>query len=325
MNGIKKMNISNEKVIHMVKKAFGEDTVINTIKEIKVGFFNAAYLLTIRDNHKIVLKISPQKDVKLMRYEKNILKNEVHVLNEIASHVEAPVAKVLYYDGDKDIIENEYFFMEFIQGTPLDNIYDELTEQQRNSISSELGKYTKQVSSIKSEFFGDISKKEKQFKTWSEAFLFMMQELLDDAKDNKIRLIYEYSEIYQMIKKHSDVLDMVEKASLIHKDLWKGNIFVDPQTAKIQAILDYERAIYGDIILEPVCGYLLNNTAFMENYIGRIFLEKDEKIRSIMYRIYLFILMIIECSFRQYPWENSDKWAREQLAEAFEDLLNCDG
>jgi aminoglycoside phosphotransferase (APT) family kinase protein len=321
MNKAPKTSISIEKIALLVKKAFGENTEVKAIKEIKIGFFNTAYLLTIRDNEKIVLKISPPKDVKVMRYEKNIMVNEVLVIKKIRVTGGVPLPEVLYYDGDRDIIENEYFFMKFLPGIPLDNIYDELTEQQRSNISSELGKYAKQITCNKSDFFGDISKKDKQFSTWSEAFLFMISELLEDAKENRVKLIYDYDEIYRMIENHSDILDKVEKASLIHKDLWKGNIFVDPQSAEIKGIVDYERAIYGDILLEPVCGFLLHDIVFMNNYIGRTFLEKDEKIRSIMYRIYLFILMVVECSFRQYPWENSDKWAREQLGEAFEDLL----
>ncbi|MHB8065775.1 MAG: phosphotransferase family protein, partial [Ruminiclostridium sp.] len=316
MNSITKTNISNEKIVEVVKKTFGQNTTIHEIKELKEGFFNTAYLLTIKDKQKVILKISPPKDVKVMRYEKGIMANEVYAINKICLNGAVPIPRVLYYDSNRDIIENEYFFMEFIQGSPLNNIYDELTEKQRNTISSELGKYAKHITSIKAEYFGDISKKDKQFKTWSEAFLFMIKELLDDAKDNKVQLPYDYDEIYQMIENNRNVLDMVKKAALVHKDLWKGNIFVDIQTAKIQGIIDFERAVYGDILLEPVCGFLLKDTSFMNSFIGRTYLDKDEQLRSILYRIYLFLIMVIECSFRKYSWENSDKWAREQLGEA---------
>lgn len=322
MNSITKTSVSNEKIIQVVKKAFGENTIINSIKELKEGYINSAYMLTIQGNQQIVLKVSPIKDVKVMRYEHSIMRNEVYALTKISSIGDVPAPKVLYYDSDRDIIENEYFFMEFVQGSPLNNIYDELSEQQRNSISSELGYYVKQITGIKSEYFGDISKKNKQFKSWSEAFLFMIKELLDDARDNKVKLNYDYNEIYQMIEMHSDVLNLVEKASLVHKDLWKGNIFVDSQSAKITGILDCERAIYGDALLEPVCAFLLHDTDFMNSFMGRSYLKKDEKLRSILYRIYLSLIMVIEYSFRQYLWGNGDKWAKEQLSEAFEELLN---
>lgn len=321
MSSITKTNISNENIVNIVKKAFGENTAINKIKEIKEGFFNTAYCLTIQGNQKIVLKVSPPKHVRVMRYEKDIMENEIEVLKILSSTVNVPVAKVLYYDGARDLIENEYFFMEYIEGLPLDNIYDELNEVQRNCISSELGKYVKQITGIKSDFFGDISKKDKQFSTWSETFLFMIKELLDDAKDIRVKLPYDYNTIYNLIKKYSDILDKVEKASLVHKDLWKGNIFVNPQNPEITGILDFERAIYGDILLEPVCGFLLHDTVFMNSFIGRTYLEEDEKVRSIIYSIYLFLIMVIECSYRRYPWENCDKWARKQLLDALEELM----
>lgn len=322
MSSITKTIISKEDIVNIVKKAFGEDTDINIIKEIKQGFFNTAYCLTIKGNQKVVLKVSPPKHVKVMRYEKDIMENEIVVLNKLNSTINVPVAKVLNYDCDRDIIENEYFFMEYIKGTPLDNVYDELTENQRNAISSELGKYVRQITSIKSDYFGDISKKDKQFNTWSEAFLFMIKELLYDARDIRLKLPYEYDTIYNLIDKYSDVLDKVDEASLVHKDLWKGNIFVDTENPEITGILDFERAIYGDALLEPVCGFLLHDTAFMNSFIGRTYLEEDEKIRVIIYSIYIFLIMVIECSYRQYPWENSDKWARKQLTDSLEELMN---
>jgi aminoglycoside phosphotransferase (APT) family kinase protein len=325
MNSITKTNISKDNIMQMVKKAFGEDTALKGVKELKGGFFNTSYLLTFQDNRKVVLKISPSRDIKVMRYEKDIMVNEVCVLNKISSDLYIPVPKVLFYDTDMDIIKRDYFFMNFVHGYPLNDVYDELTEIQRSNVSSELGIYARKVTGIKSDYFGDISKKDKQFKTWSETFLFMIKELLEDARDNRVKLIYDYTDIYQMIEEHREALDMVKEPSLIHKDLWKGNIFVDPKTAEIGGIIDYERSIYGDVLMEPVCGFLLNNYAFMNSFLGRTYLEDDEKIRSIVYRIYLFIIMITECSYRQYPWENSDKWAREQLGEAFEDLVNFEG
>jgi fructosamine-3-kinase len=325
MNSITKTSVSNEQIAQMVKKLFGENRTINEIKELKDGFYNSAFMLTLWDNQKIVLKISPPQNVTVMRYEKNIMENEVYVLNKIYHSGYIPVPKVLFYDRDRDIIDNEYFFMEFIEGFPLNSIYDELTEQQRDSISLELGIYAKKTTNIISNYFGDIVQENKQFVTWSEAFLFMINELLDDARDNNVPLPYTYKEIYDMIKNNRNTLDKVQKASLVHKDLWRGNIFVDPLTAKIKGIVDYERAVYGDILLEPVCGFLLQDTIFMKSFIGRTFLDKDEQLRIILYRIYLFLIMVIECSFRQYTLGDSDKWAREQLNEAFEDLLsfNC--
>lgn len=325
MISITKTSISNNQIIQIVKKAFGEKSAVKEIKELKDGCFNTAYLLTLRENQKIVLKVSPPKNVIVMRYEKNIMANEVHVLNKIYSSGVIPVPKVMFYDRDRDIIDNEYFFMEFIQGSPLSNIYNELTETQRNSISSELGGFAKQISGLKSEYFGDILQKDKQFNTWSEAFLFMIKELLDDAKDNKVQLPYGYIQIYQMIEKNLNVLNKVKNACLLHKDLWKGNIFIDPQTANIRGIVDCERAIYGDVLLELVCGELLQDTIFLNNFIGRTYLEKDEQIRTVLYRIYLYLIMVIECSFRQYDLEDSDKWAREQLAKALEELSSCNG
>jgi len=89
---------------------------------------------------------------------------------------------------------------------------------------------------------------------------------------------------------------------------------------KTTGIVDCERAIYGDTLLELVCGFLLDDENFMKSYTGGVALEKDEKIRIVLYQIYLYLIMVIECSYRQYSDESSSEWANTQLQVALTDL-----
>lgn len=211
--------------------------------------------------------------------------------------------------------------MEFIKGVPLNKIHEKLTQKQYIEISSELGILVKQIHSIEGSYFGNLSQEDKRFHTWEEAFLCMIKELLEDAIDAKVVLPYNYDKIYNMIYEKRKVLNIVKTPSLIHKDLWEGNIFIDPKTAKITGLLDCERALYGDKLLDPVCGFLLQNQEFMQSYTGRVSIGKEEEIRSVLYQIYLYLIMVIECTYRSYPNENSSKWASSQLKGALVDLL----
>ncbi len=319
MKSITKTNISKEQIIYLVKKGFGQEAVADDIVELEEGFFNTAYLVTVNGT-KTVLKVAPPKDVAVMRYEKNLMRNEVTVLRAMSETGKIPVPRVLYYDTDRDMIDNEYFFMEFVQGSPMNNIHENLTEVQKQQVSEQLGKIAKEITNVYSEYFGDISNKEKQFPTWKEAFNFMIAELVKDAREKEAQLPIAYDEIGMLFNKHSHVLDKVEKASLVHKDLWMGNIFIDEHTAEIKGIVDCERAVYGDVLLEPVCGFLLEDSVFMNNFYGKAELTSDEKIRTMLYRFYLLLIMIIECSFRLYEDDWLEKWAREQLGAAIADL-----
>jgi len=320
LESITKSKITHEKINEMVKHAFGNSVKSEIITELTDGCFNSAYMLTLTNGLKTVLKVSPLKDLLVMRYEKNVMETEVHVLNRIRSLGDIPVPKVLYYDQSEKIIKNDFFFMEFVEGVPLNKLQSELTKKQNIEISLELSSYVTRMHSIQCSHFGHILQEDKKFKTWEEAFLFMIKELLDYAIDAKVLLPYSYDKIYNMVYEKRSVLNLVKKPSLIHKDLWQGNIFVDPKTMKTTGIVDCERAIYGDTLLELVCGFLLDDENFMKSYTGGVALEKDEKIRIVLYQIYLYLIMVIECSYRQYSDESSSEWANTQLQVALTDL-----
>lgn len=321
MESITKSKLTKDQIAEMVKTGFGNNIRSEIITELKEGYYNSAYMLLLNNGFKTVLKVSPAEDIQVMRYEKNIMAAEVEVLNTLRSVTDIPVPKIFYYDNGKEIIDSEFFFMEFIEGIPLHSLRSQLTDEQHREISSELGQFVKKIHSIEGSCFGYMAQKDKQFKSWDEAFLFMINDLLEDAKDAGVILPYDYDKIYSMIEEKRNVLNSVKKPVLIHKDLWDGNIFVDSKTLKITALIDCERAIYGDPLVELVFGFLLNNESFMKSYRRGTPFDKDEETRILIYRIYLYLILIIECSYRQYPDDNQAKWARTKLENAFVELV----
>ncbi|MFW2490279.1 phosphotransferase family protein [Clostridium chromiireducens] len=320
MVSITKTKVLNEQIIKMTKKAFGEDVVVQDIIELKGGFFNTAYIIVFNDGRKVVLKISPMKDLKVMRYENNIMETEVFVLNKMHSIEGIPVPRVLYYDKSGEIINSEFLFMEFVDGRPLNEIRNELTEKQYAKISSNLVDIVRKINGIEGEYFGCISQENKRFSTWYEAFFNMVKELLEDAEDVGISFPFENNKLYRIINGHRDSLNKVTKPLLIHKDLWEGNIVIDPKTIKIVGVLDCERAIFGDPLLEPICGYFWDNKNLMNTFVGREDLNRDEYVRFTLYKIYLYLIEVIECNYRQYPGEDRDKWARSQINQTLKEL-----
>ena len=165
MEGVTKSKLTHEKINEMVKQAFGDSTKSEIITELTDGYFNSAYMLTLTNGLRTVLKVSPPKDVLVMRYEKNIMEAEVYVLNKIRSLGGIPIPKIFYYDQSGEIIENDFFFMEFIDGVPLNKIQSQLTEEQNREISLELGSYVKKIHNIEVNYFGYILQDDKKFKT----------------------------------------------------------------------------------------------------------------------------------------------------------------
>jgi len=149
----------------------------------------------------------------------------------------------------------------------------------------------------------------------------MIDEILTDAQEKDVSLPYAYDEIRRIYGQYTAILDEVKKPSLVHKDLWEGNIFVDVTTATITGIIDCERALFGDPIMEIDCGLLRGNQDFLLVFLGRDTLTPHEQIRSNLYNVYLYLLIVCEIPFRKYPDPQMEEWGRNQLNRAFDVLL----
>ena len=110
------------------------------------------------------------------------------------------------------------------------------------------------------------------------------------------------------------VLDTVTVPQLVHWDLWDGNIFVDPNTGRINGIVDFERALWGDPLMECQFEFRGPQSAYAEGYGRPMFLTEEDTIRRILYNVYLYAIMVIECTFRQYDNDGQERWARGKLA-----------
>lgn len=116
MESITKSKLTMEQINKIAKQAFGNDSKAEIITELTDGYFNTAYMLSLSNGLKTVLKVSPPKDVRVMRYEKNIMETEVYVLNKIKAKGDVPVPKVLYYDRSGQTIESDFFFHGIYKG-----------------------------------------------------------------------------------------------------------------------------------------------------------------------------------------------------------------
>ncbi|MNC52015.1 Phosphotransferase enzyme family protein [compost metagenome] len=101
---------------------------------------------------------------------------------------------------------------------------------------------------------------------------------------------------------------------LIHWDLWNGNLFV--KDGVIVSIIDWERALWGDVLLEYYFRHFESSQAFIQGY-GQTFDSPNELLRKKLYDFYLDLILVIECYSRQYKDDNHVRWAAENLAESW--------
>ena len=320
MPGLTKTPLTQEVAQTIITDFFGSNKSINFIDELKEGFFNAAYHIKLNDGFQCVLKIAPPPNLPILRYEKNIIQAEVETLRMVKANTDMPVPKVIFYKENHPQLNSPFFCMDYIDGIPLHKFREKLDPKEQFEIDQSCGYYLKQMNQIHNQAFGCLAFPEASHLPWASVFEKLLQDVLQDGQDAGVKLPLSDSAFVEQIHQHSDALNQVKIPSLVHWDLWDGNIFIDPKTKQVNGIIDFERALWADPLMEVNFGAFGINHAFLKGYGKEFPFTPSEQERHTLYNIYLFLIMVIECTFRQYPNQDQENWARMRLGEEIEKL-----
>lgn len=308
----------------IVRAVFGEKGVISgeDIKEMEGGYCNAVYLLRVPNTGEYVLKIAPPCNIEMMSYEKDMLLTEASVLRKIETDTGIPAPRVVYYDDSLSICSSSYFIMTKIDGEPYNEISERLSEEENAKIRYELGNYNRQINEIKGDSFGLYPPLFRKYSVFREFMLDLFRMVLDDGINagSDLRHI-TYEAIWELILSKAPVFDEVVKPSLVHWDLWDGNVFI--KDGRVSGIIDYERAMWGDPLMEN--GFSSSSSPLDESFVrgyGKNALTKEEQLRCSMYRLYRILVMIIECDYRKYSDDGQYKWCLNNLEQELKFLGN---
>lgn len=313
MYALSKTPVSLEVAQSIISTHFGAQANIENFVELTDGMYNAAYKIGLAGEQEIVLKVAPSDCVQVLRYEKNIMQAEVEVLRLLHVQTDVPVPEVLAYDISHHLIDNDYYLMAFVPGVSMHKLRTSLSLGEQRAIDRRIGEYLRQMNAITNSNFGYFAQPEVRFDTWQQAFDQMLGNVLQDGQDADVELSYD--QIYAEIRRYYHTLDEVTTPALVHWDLWDGNIFVDPGSKQITGVIDCERALWGDPLMEVNFGAFGLNPALLDGY-GRDMLQTSAaKTRRLLYNIYLWLIMIIECTYRQYNTSDQENWVRPKLIE----------
>jgi aminoglycoside phosphotransferase (APT) family kinase protein len=320
MQSITKTELPNSCIEQIIKKILGSQASISEIVELTEGYYNSAYRITCTDGTKYVLKVAPPDDVPILRYEKNILQAEVDVMRLVKKRTEMPVPAILCHDASRTIVSSPYYLMEYVEGVLYHQLRSKLTAQEQAGLDRRIGELLRQMNAITAERFGYFAQPETHLPGWKEAFEGMLSGVIDDGIAVGVRLAMPKAEMIERLQPYFHALDEVTLPQLIHWDLWDGNIFVNPENLTIAGIIDFERAIWADPLMEVNFGAFGDNPEFNKGYGIDFPLSQSQSIRRTLYNIYLFLIMVIEPTYRRYPSQDQENWARQQLQAQFEKL-----
>lgn len=320
MESITKNRQSLATLRRMVARAYGPEQVVETddfVEELGHGWFNVAYRIGLRDGRQVVLKIAPPPGVTVMTYEHEMMANEVAALELVLAHTQVPVPGVDYFDDARDLCDAPWFFMPFIEADNFGILAEEgaLTPEQNASFNEQLGAANAELNAIVGPHFGRLAGPGTP--TWREEFAAMIEDVLRDGERAELDLGFDYAQVRAVIADHLPLLDAVTEPRFVEWDLWNSNTMV--RDGRLVAIIDHERAFYGDPLIEagftgldvPALG---DPSAFMKGY-GKPTLTPDERSRRRLYSLYLILIMIIETHYRGHETPAQYDWARARLVE----------
>ncbi|WP_019911320.1 phosphotransferase family protein [Paenibacillus sp. HW567] len=320
MESFTKVKLTDFQLSALVAGTFGTETAITGSTELTGGFFNTAYDIELRGGRHAILKVAPAAETETLSYEKDIMRAEVEALRLVQASGTVPVPDVYSFDESCRMIPCPYFFMEKVEGQPYSEVKDSLSEEQRASIEYEVGRYQRLINEIKGDRFGLFVQHDGKTSTgWRETFTAMMDSVFADARRLQVVLPASVDSIKRSLEKYLPALDEVTEPRLVHWDLWNGNIFV--KDGIVVSIIDWERAMWGDVLLEYYFRHFENSQAFFEGYGARMD-SPNEKLRLKLYDLYLDLILVVECYSRLYKDENHVRWAFDNLTET---LKSFDG
>jgi len=317
MTSITKTKVTKDEITKMVHRAFGKSPVIQDIEELKDGYFNSAYRIRFEDGFSSVLKVAPRGDIEVMSYEGGLMKTEVEFLKLCSQREEIPVPALHFQDFTREVYPCDYFFMEEILGRPWSHLKESLSPEENQGIQEELGRVTRGINSLTSDQFGYF---DDLHSTWREAFESMLENLLRDGEYYGVSLPLESSVIRDRVGENLGYLEDINQASLVHWDLWEGNVLIREDQKCLSGIIDCERAFWGDPLAEFNFSFAGYSPAFGAGYGKDMLTTESQQRRRLLYNVYWLMIMVIESVPRQYEDQGITQWAYGELKKQLEQL-----
>ncbi|HMN61074.1 MAG TPA: aminoglycoside phosphotransferase family protein [Anaerolinea sp.] len=306
---------SREQVARMVERAFDGLTLASNddaVRELKEGFFNAAYNVCLSDGREVILKIAPPPEAEVMTYEQNIMSTEVASMRQAAQNPAIPVPQIYAFDDQRDLCDSDYFFMEKLRGENYGIVRSSMPQEVQAQIDEQIGAIVREINRFTGTYYGYPGNPDLRGDTWKDAFLKVCESVLDDGlRKNADYGPFQIPEIRAAILKYAPALEAVHTPQMVHWDAWDLNFFV--LNGRVTGLLDFERVLWADPLLEaqfrPLFG---ENNGYLRGY-GKTTFSHEEEQRNHLYTLHLALVAKTEGYYRHYDNDEMANWAMAMM------------
>jgi hypothetical protein len=332
-----RQQLDAKQIARLVRAAFGDAVHVVDSAPLTGGGFASVIRVTLSDGREVVLKVGPPPGTALLEYEAGMIAAEARYLRLAGpsalpgsplpqlyaagggqSGADGPANESGAVGGGKQ--GSEWMIMTLLPGVSLAGLDGAARSAPR--VREQLGAAIARMHTVLSPTgrFGYEGER-AHGATWGEAFAAIIDALLRDARRWQVRLPVPEEEISALVAEHRGELDRVTRASLLHFDLWDENVLCSPAPSppptpgpdtgelELTGLVDGERYLFGDPLLDFVSPALFHRIEdasafagghpFARGYGRSTSFTADEVRRLTLYRMHLYLLMVVEMPSRK--------------------------
>lgn len=210
------------------------------------GMFNTTYLVDCGEPRlRAVLRLGPVARERLLGFEHGLMRAEESFCS-LSRSLGLPCSEVLAVDTSRAVVDRVYMIVSYI---PYVSMYAAgLGDGEKHRLYLELGGYLRRLHSMKGERFGFLSRIAAGggFERWSDALLFEIADFTARLESAGGLTPEEGERLRAAYRENAALLDEISEPRLLHTDIWEGNVLLDAESHGILAVIDGDRAMFGD-------------------------------------------------------------------------------
>ena len=302
--------VTPAEIAKVISAVYGRDTKITACTLLKGGVFNTTYRVqTNRSRDGIVLRAAPTNRHVLFDFERSMMSAEPLFYQLLHDHG-IPSSTVVAYDNGRQVIDREYIIFEYIPSLPMND--PQVPEVAKPGLHRQLGDIVARLHAIGHERFGWLRPHGElpMFPTWSAFLQRFATEIADRLAAHGLFAAGDLRQFLAVFAQQV-IFDQITQPRLVHADLWEGNVLVQEHNGRWQvaALIDIDKAIFGDPALEFAFPTLLNDD-FLRGYGRGADNSSDATFRRNAYRL-LYSFMYTYIWHAQFDDEDKAQAAKQ--------------